>query len=46
MYISETVIHVSVYAIEEKTLKVFFHAQLTHMHQLLTFADVNTTGTV
>jgi hypothetical protein len=34
---------------ERKTLKVFFHAWLTHMHQLVTFSElsnyVDTTGT-
>jgi hypothetical protein len=41
-------IHISGLSLERKTLKVFIHAQLTRMHQLVTFGelsnDADTTG--
>jgi hypothetical protein len=51
MYISETNCHTRIRFIssERKSLKVFFHARLTRMRQLMTYGevsnDVDTTGT-
>jgi hypothetical protein len=51
MYISETNCHTHIrfMSSEKKTLKVFFHARLTGMRQLVTFCEignsVDTTGT-
>jgi hypothetical protein len=49
MHISETVIYVSSLCHRKGKLWKFFHAQLTRMHQLVTFGklsnNVNTTGT-
>jgi hypothetical protein len=50
IYISETICHTCMrfLLLERKTLKVFFHARLLRMRQLVTFGklshDVDTTG--